>query len=289
MRQKPNPAFTLVELLVVIAIIGVLVALLLPAVQAAREAARRSWCANNLTQLILAVQNYESSYRVYPPGTIDKSGPIANVTEGYHHNWLSQILPFIEERNTFQHIDFTVGVYHENNAPVRKVHVPSFSCPSDGAGPADLGLSNYVGSQHDLEEPIDVNNHGVFFLNSRVRYEDVSDGTCQTLFIAEKLNDANKDFGWMSGTRATLRNTGTRLNVDVPARYAQPRPGVTQPPEPEDPKHLRVGGFSSAHPGGLEAAFGDGHVAFLANTLDQEVLQQLAHRADGKLLLRRDF
>src|SRR5512135_1769133 len=106
MVGKPRlRGFTLVELLVVIAIIGVLVALLLPAVQAAREAARRSSCVNNLTQLILAAQNYESSYRVYPPGTIDKSGPIANVAEGYHHNWLSQILPFIEERNTFQHID----------------------------------------------------------------------------------------------------------------------------------------------------------------------------------------
>ena len=86
-------AFTLVELLVVIAIIGVLVALLLPAVQAAREAARRAACGNHLSQLIIAVHNYEMAHGHYPAGTIDAAGPVANTPAGYHHNWIAGLLP----------------------------------------------------------------------------------------------------------------------------------------------------------------------------------------------------
>ena len=96
----------------VIAIIGVLVALLLPAVQAAREAVRRSSCANNLNQLIIAVHNYEMPHGVYPPGTIDAKGPIVNAKIGYHHNWIVQILPFVEQENLWKAIDKTQSVYH---------------------------------------------------------------------------------------------------------------------------------------------------------------------------------
>src|SRR5688500_665633 len=94
-RRSSSRGFTLVELLVVIAIIGVLVALLLPAIQFAREAARRMQCANNLGQLILAVNHYEMAHGFYPPGTIDAKGPILNARAGYHHNWLVQSLPYL--------------------------------------------------------------------------------------------------------------------------------------------------------------------------------------------------
>ena len=86
---------------------------------------------NNLMQLILAVQSYESAYRVYPPGTLDKSGPVVNVAEGYHHNWLAELCPYIEEANTYRYIDFAVGVYHEKNAEVRQVRIETMRCPSD--------------------------------------------------------------------------------------------------------------------------------------------------------------
>lgn len=105
MRNRNRKAFTLVELLVVIAIIGILIALLLPAVQAAREAARRCSCTNNLSQMILAVQNYNMAHEVYPPGTINAEGPIASEPQGYHHNWISQILPYMEELSIYRHID----------------------------------------------------------------------------------------------------------------------------------------------------------------------------------------
>ena len=167
-RYRRPRAFTLVELLVVIAIIGILVALLLPAVQAAREAARRVQCQNNLVQWILAVQNYEASFRAYPSGTLEKTGPIVHVARGYHHGWITQVLPYVEQRNAYRLIDRTVGVYHNNNADVRSMPLKIVKCPSSPT--ALTGYSSYAGVHHDVEAPLDVDNHGVFFLNSGVSW-----------------------------------------------------------------------------------------------------------------------
>ncbi len=289
MRYKKNAAFTLVELLVVIAIIGILVALLLPAVQAAREAARRISCVNNLTQLILAVQNYEMAYRTYPPGTLEEKGPIVNEPKGYHHNWLSRLLPYMEEKNTYNHIDFKVGVYDEKNATVRKVHISTFECPSVGVpDQPDRAFTCYAGVHHDVDADINTDNHGVFFLNSAVRYEDISDGTAHTMFVGEKFPDQKDDLGWMSGTRWSLRNTGVHVESRGPrAQTAVAMQGYPPSDKPSPP--VIVGGFDSPHPGGASFAFGDGHVSFVSETIPLETLQQLAHRADGKLLMRGDF
>ena len=148
MNQRTVRGFTLVELLVVIAIIGILVALLLPAVQAAREAARRAQCTNNLVQLVIAVHNYESANRVYPPGTVDPAGPIQNVAQGYHHNWIEQLLPYLERRVAYDHIDRSVSVYHSNNVPVRDLHISGLLCPSSSSGGA--GYSNYAAVHHEV-------------------------------------------------------------------------------------------------------------------------------------------
>jgi prepilin-type N-terminal cleavage/methylation domain-containing protein/prepilin-type processing-associated H-X9-DG protein len=324
MSRHSSRGFTLVELLVVIAIIGILVALLLPAVQAAREGARRSMCANNLVQLIIAVQNYEDAVKAYPPGTIDAQGPITNVSRGYHHNWIEQILPHLELQNAYHHIDRSVGIYHRNNKRLRTLAVSSLlRCPSSVA--PDRGLTEYAAVHHDVESPIDSDNHGVFYLNSHIRRLDVSDGCSNTLFLGEKLPLAG-DLGWLSGTRSTLRNTGTRINS--PTKWGKIRGGyrswnnsrdrsstseeqgfvlVDTAPAGEASEDevsrtqaeiaaglpivnglptnpTAVGGFESEHPSGVNFAFGDGSLRFIKSTIDMRVYKRLGHRADGELL-----
>ena len=133
-RRSCRPSgFTLIEMLVVIVIIGGLLVLLLPGIQAARECARRFQCAHQLSQLIAAVHNYELAFDVYPPGTVEKKGPIQNHAFGYHHSWITQLLPFIELENEARMIDRRVGVYHKNNAEVRGLLLQSL-CLSGGFG-----------------------------------------------------------------------------------------------------------------------------------------------------------
>lgn len=203
-------AFTLVELLAVVAIIGVLVALLLPAVQAAREAARRTSCSNNLAQQIIAMHHYESSHQLYPPGTVNPTGPILNQLKGYHHGWIEQLLPYLEQEAVYHHIDRDVSVYARPNRPVRNIGFSWLKCPSSPQ--VGTGYSNYAALHHDVEASIDVDQHGVFFLNSAVTQDDVSDGVGYTIFLGEKVTEAG-DLGWMSGTRAILRNTGEAVNT----------------------------------------------------------------------------
>ena len=285
MRHSHQKAFTLVELLVVIAIIGILIALLLPAVQAAREAARRISCTNNLCQIGLAVQNYNMAQFVYPPGTINETGPIVNESRGYHHNWIAQILPYVEQMPAYRHIDFDAGVYDQSNAQVRQIQMRGLCCPSSPSVESEIGFTSYAGCHDPLETPIDADNKGIFFLNSAVRYEDITDGSANTIFIGEKLLDEDNTLGWMSGTRATLRNTGTDINVAL--RSTVQTASATR--ETGDRDSLFVGSFGSHHPGGSLFVFGDGHVQFLSEVIVPELLQQLAHRADGKLIMDGNF
>ncbi len=281
MSAKKRHGFTLVELLVVIAIIGILIALLLPAIQAARGAARRMSCKNNLAQLGLAVRNYESGYGNLPPGVTNPQGPIRNEPKGNHIGWIVHLLPYIEEETTFKNIDLEAGAYDEKNATVRTISISSFTCPSSRWGwGEELGWSNYAGCHHDVEAPIDAENHGVLFLNSRISAEDIPDGTTHTIFIGEKLGET--DLGWMSGTRATLRNTGTPINETAPVEG--PFEEIFGE-EANDQQPLYVGGFGSDHAGGANFLFGDGAVHFVAENVEQSVYQQLGHRADGQLLM----
>ena len=132
MRQLKSKAFTLVELLVVIAIIGILIALLLPAVQAAREAARRVACVNNLAQLGLAVQTYVEANEALPAGVANPKGPVDTDPSGYKMSWITQLLPYFEENTTYDHIDFKAGVFDKKNAAVRGIAISTLICPSYG-------------------------------------------------------------------------------------------------------------------------------------------------------------
>jgi prepilin-type N-terminal cleavage/methylation domain-containing protein/prepilin-type processing-associated H-X9-DG protein len=136
-RTRPSkdrlrrPAFTLVELLVVIAIIGILIALLLPAINAAREAGRRAQCMNNIKQLGLAAINYQESYGKFPAAVMVASGQQAWVTTQPGVNWVVQILPFTENSGLYKMVNLTMPMSDTSNAAVRATIVPTMLCPSD--------------------------------------------------------------------------------------------------------------------------------------------------------------
>jgi prepilin-type N-terminal cleavage/methylation domain-containing protein/prepilin-type processing-associated H-X9-DG protein len=289
-RHPARHGFTLIELMVVIAIIGILIALLLPAVQACREAARRTQCVNNLSQLAVALHGYQMSHTVLPPGVVDLPGLVLNQPTGYHFNWLAQILPFYGQVSVYDHLNFQVSVYAAPNSTCRGVPMQCLTCPSDphayrfvtGEMP-----TSYAGCHHDVEAPIAADNHGLLFLNSFIRSEDIADGTAHTILASEKRVDATPtntgfaslgDLGWASGTRATLRNTGTPPNPGPGLRGTASLPPVA-PPGPSF-----VGGFSSFHSGGINAAFADGSVHFIKANIAPQVFQALGHRSDGEML-----
>jgi prepilin-type N-terminal cleavage/methylation domain-containing protein/prepilin-type processing-associated H-X9-DG protein len=278
--RRARSGFTLIELLVVIAIIAVLIALLLPAVQQAREAARRTQCKNNLMQLILAAHNYEQAHEMLPPGVVNPDGPIKNEPKGYHFSWMAQILPYVDHKNVYRHLNFKVGVYDAANSTARAVAIETFICPSDsgatkinGAGP-----STYAACHNDVEAPIAADNSGVFYLNSRERSDRIEDGSSNTLFLGEKSMEPDH-LGWASGTPSTLRNVGT-LGNSAPLSFRRNPPAAATP----NANLLEVGTFSSAHVGGVQFAFGDGSVRFLSLNTNQSVLLRLANRADGGLV-----
>ena len=370
-RQHPT-AFTLVELLVVIAIIGILVAPLLPAIQASRESARRASCTNNMSQLILGVHDYEAAHEFYPAGTVNPSGPIQNLPNGQHIGWIVRILPYIDERLLYENIDTSLSAYNQKNDRARQTTIQHLICPSNPE--EEWPYSNYAGCHHDVEAPIDTTNRGVFFLNSRITRDDVKDGAAYTLFLGEKLVD-NFDLGWMSGTPSTLRNTGSPLNqkrsttavtippwvynyalneaqwqwnnqgvdpsagevggvtpsadapgpaassADTPANSTAEAPAPSPAPDKAPAKGeaakppavanaatspeltpdkngmlphskldgnatspLAVGGFSSAHTGGVNFAFGDGSVRFISDDASAGLMGRLANRADGNIV-----
>lgn len=275
-------AFTLVELLVVIAIIGILIALLLPAVQAAREAARRSRCANNLAQIGIALQNYEFAYNMLPSGTQNDTGPIHSLPPGYHMGWLTQILPYLEENNVYKRIDFSASVYADVQKTPRKLVMTWLICPSEPGmgGP----YTSYAACHHDLEASIDADNHGVFFLNSHIQFRDIEDGSSHTIFVGERVfEDSGGDLGWMSGTRWTLRNTGTPLNKTPKLLSPQVRLMPGESASLPELASTYVGGFGSNHRGGANFVYGDGSVHYLSELTSIQILQALAHRADGKV------
>ena len=277
----PNPqspisgGFTLVELLVVITIMGILMAMMLPAVMGAREAARRMTCLNNLFQIGVALNSYQAAHDVLPPGSTDAAGPVRNTPQGYKMSWLVPILPYLDENVIYEHVDRSVGAYDAKNAAARAIQLSVFTCPSADTVLGDQPpVSNYVGCQNNVEAPNNSDNHGVLFLNSHIGRHDVTDGLSHTLYVGEKITEPT-DLSWMSGTRATLRNAGS------PPQWGPLDPKL---PDPAAKNDLWMGGFSSEHYQVCNYLFGDGRTGSLSNMLDLKVLQQLANRADGKLL-----
>jgi prepilin-type N-terminal cleavage/methylation domain-containing protein/prepilin-type processing-associated H-X9-DG protein len=283
-RLSHRRAFTLVELLVVIAIIGVLVGLLLPAVQAAREAARRMSCANNVAQIGLALHNFEFAAEHLPSGTVNDSGPIRNEQVGNHISWTVKLLPYLEQTYLYKTVDTSKGVYDPVNANARTVQIATLFCPSHPAvglsTEADkrVGMSTYAACYSSIETPIDVNNNGVFYLNSRTKFSEIEDGASNTVFVSEKISEQG-DLGWMSGTRATLRN-GTISQPPTGLKFGSIQMTLSSNP---DNGSLEMGGFSGLHGTGCNVLFGDGGVRFVPFQIEPQVFQALCTRNGNEL------
>src|SRR6516164_2906474 len=194
-------AFTLVEVLVVIAIIGLLIALLLPAVQGTRESARKAQCANNLKQIGLALLHHETAKKTFPSGYVsafDSSG----TDTGPGWGWASYMLPQMEENAIYKTIHFDLPIEDPMNG-VRVANIPSFLCPSDDTPhvwPAksrdasgnpiavicEVAASNYVAMYGTTEPGVD--GDGMYFRNSKIRLSDVTDGTSKTIAVGERAH-----------------------------------------------------------------------------------------------------
>ncbi|TWT29507.1 DUF1559 domain-containing protein [Blastopirellula retiformator] len=216
--------FTLVELLVVIAIIGVLIALLLPAVQQAREAARRMQCSNNLKQLGLAIHNYESTFKRFPASIIIPAsgtfGGSNNGSWGVH----GRILDYLEQANLKDLVDLNVA--WDNQAAISNIKVPVFSCPSDpgsdrsrdpGSGRPVLYPTTYgfnMGTWFVYDPSTKRGGDGMFYPNSHLTFASATDGTSNTLLAAEVK-------AWMPYTRNTQPSS-----TAIPANVADAEAAV---------------------------------------------------------------
>jgi prepilin-type N-terminal cleavage/methylation domain-containing protein/prepilin-type processing-associated H-X9-DG protein len=285
MRWRGRPGFTLIELLVVIAIISVLIGMLLPAVQKAREAASRIQCASHLKQIGLALHHYENVFEKLPPDRLQ----VGSAT------WLVLLMPFIEQDNLYR--QWTLGgTYYQQNTTARTSPVKIYFCPTrrtassqpnasqSGDIPSWGGGTHTPGALGDYAASVDRTGYdapavdgagltGAFQLGMGCRFADFTDGLSNTLMVGEKHVPKGKaGVGWWDCS--SYNGDYHQCNTRAAGRLF---PLTTNP--------LDTGWkFGSMHLGVVQFCFADGHVQSLPETINPYVLELLSMRNDGQVI-----
>lgn len=288
-KHLPRSGMSLIELLVVIGIIGSLIALSLPAVQRVRDSANRMVCQDHLRQLGLALQAYHEVYQSLPAGCSYRGG-----ADPYPHmSWCTRLLPFLEQEAIWREVQkafgeeklFFINPPHTHLATV----TPVFTCPSDSRtlspsnGPRMVAFTAYLG----IEGTNQISRDGVLFLDSRVRFTDIRDGTSNTLMIGERPPSSDGVFGWWYGGWGQSQDgsadmvLGVReVNVGTYGANCPPGPYNFGPGRVSD--QFAAFHFRSLHiGGGANFLFADGSVHFLPYTTDS-IMPGLATRSGGE-------
>jgi prepilin-type N-terminal cleavage/methylation domain-containing protein len=296
-RRARADGFTLVELLVVIAIIGVLIALLLPAIQSAREAARRTACSNNTKQVGLAIASYQLAKGVFPASNSSELPASASTSDWQffrNHSWASVILPYAEEKSLHQLIDFSKSSLNKANASAASTIVRMYRCPSY-AGPDfttdahyanfypgnRFAIGNYVSfAASDVDHLFGVAKpEGVIFPLSAIRPRDVTDGLSKTILIAESREEKLRV--WIDGIIAA--NTALRFSSNGDPDVAS-QISLNANPYYDYEGIVSLYGPSSMHPGGALHLAGDGSVHFVRDTVSAAIYVALCTRAGGETI-----
>jgi prepilin-type processing-associated H-X9-DG protein len=209
-RRRAN-GLTLFELLIVVGIIGVLVGLLLPAVQSARELARRKSCENKMQQLWLGVEAYRITHRVFPAGTKASVLPVENFPADNHQGWILRTMPEMGGGMNFvKDFDYSRSVYDPVNWPIAMQATEYLICPSSYFGYDSPAETSYVGIYDGRDLPLDANSRGALVANRFLSIEDFPDGLSTTAMIGE-VSENSTILGWTSGTSSTLRTLGVSI------------------------------------------------------------------------------
>jgi prepilin-type N-terminal cleavage/methylation domain-containing protein len=322
--MRKNRAFTLVELLVVIAIIGVLVALLLPAIQAAREAARRNSCTNNLKQQGLALQMHHDVKKVLPQGRNGNTPGPGTATAPLGVSWAFQLLPYMEQNAIYDSLVNTERVDSQANARAMRTPVDTFYCPSrrgpaadrdfdnDDQAPADEHRAVAAGGDYEGNAGIDRDyrkdsnesperalQEGVIYTFSKVMLRQVSDGTATTFAIGEKYIPTEDELRleadqfdearlhYFQGDTAFFSGDNVETIMSGTECGLAPRTPSMQLPAPfteQCDPHELKEQFGSQHPSICHFVFLDGHVQALSTDIDLVMLRRMSTIADGQTI-----